>query len=387
MLPSNYRGRPINIIFHYGISARRRERTASLAAFAQEKGRDPRTGEEAAAINNFFKTYFDALNNAAGIVGNNIEKMIEIVDVVVEPDVPFQEILLSLAVGLAFLGAPSFAIKLLSIKLAAIRGAAQTLIISSQQAPNVGRALWPVGTDQSRFIQTGELRLQLANISTDMSAMMDGGVRLLMTNIGTFANYADNGRYSGPNVTDTGEGSPLTVPSAGDAVAYALKTFLLSYSLWKNNWYATFNLGPYPTAEDVRLAFNCEIQEDTGLCGTSGAKYWSPYTQRVYELKVEGPEEALEPREMVQTMLAYGWAPLSVLFDGAWNCTSEGRAGSSAVNFNYDGTLDLACVSQLPMYTNCGDMCPTTRSNGSCLFGTIDVVKPGVCDSWQDLWG
>ncbi|KAL8892150.1 MAG: hypothetical protein Q9215_000907 [Flavoplaca cf. flavocitrina] len=337
-------------------------------------------------INNFFKTYFDALNNAAGIVGNNIEKMIEIVDVVVEPDVPFQEILLTLAVGLAFLGAPSFAIKLLSIKLISFRASAQALIISSQQAPNVGRALWPVGTDQSRFIQTGELRLQLANISTAMSAMMDGGVRLLMTNIGTFANYADNGRYSGPNVTDTGEGSPLTVPSAGDAVAYALKTFLLSYSLWKNNWYATFHLGPYPTAEDVRLAFNCEIQADTGLCGTTGARYWSPYTQRVYELKVEGPDEALEPREMVQTMLAYGWAPLSVLFDGAWNCTSEGRAGSSAVNFNYDGTLDLACVSQLPMYTNCGDMCPTTRSNGSCLFGTTDVVKPGSCDSWQDLW-
>lgn len=339
------------------------------------------------AINNFFLSYYLALQNAAGIVGNNIDKMIDVVDVVVQPDVPFQEILLSLAVGLAFLGAPSFAVTLLGIRLAFLRAAAQTLIISSQQAPNVGRALWPTGTDQSRFIQTAELRLQLANISADMSAMMDGGLRLVMTESNSFVNYANNGRYSGPNVTDTGEGSQLTVPSAGDAVAYALKTYLVSYSMWKNKWYSTFNLGPYATIDDVYRAFGCTIDPQTGLCGEDGAKYWSPYTQRVYDLKCEGPEEALEPREMIKTILNYGWAPLNVLFDGGFNCTAEGRAGSSAVSFNYDGTLDLACVSQLPMLTGCGDMCPTTRGNGSCLFGSIDVVKPGSCDGWTDRLG
>ncbi|KAL8993090.1 MAG: hypothetical protein Q9169_006604 [Polycauliona sp. 2 TL-2023] len=340
------------------------------------------------AINNFFVTYYLALQNAAGIVGNNIDKMVNVVDVIVQPDIPFQEILLSLAVGLAFLGAPSFAVTLLGIKAAFLRGAAQTLIISSQQAPNVGRALWPTGTDNSQRIQTAELRLRLANISADMSAMMDGGVRLLMTNIGTFVNYAENGRYSGPNVTDTGEGSPLTVASAGDAVAYALKTYLISYSMWQNKWYSTFSLGPYATAADVKRAFNCEIDAATGLCGTTGpARYWSPWSQRVYTLECDCPDEALKPREMVRTILDYGWAPLNVLFDGAFNCTSEGRAGSNTVNFNYDGTLDLGCVSQLPMYTNCGDMCPTTMANGSCLFGNIGLVTEGRCDGFADLWG
>ncbi|KAL8660141.1 MAG: hypothetical protein Q9226_000047 [Calogaya cf. arnoldii] len=339
------------------------------------------------AINNFFQTYYTALNNAAGIVGNNIEKMVQIVDVIVEPDVPFQELLLSLAVGLAFLGAPSLASVILGVKATVYRASAQALIISSQQAPNVGRALWPAGTDQSQFIQTAELKLQLANISADLSAMMDGGVRLLMTDPFSFVNYADNGRYSGPNVTDTAEGSPLTVPSAGDAVAYALKTFLISFSLWKNKWYSTFNIGPYNTVSDVKRAFNCEIDPATGLCGQTGAKYWSPYTKRMYELKCAGPEEALAPRDMIKTILDYGWAPLSVLFDGGFNCTTEGRAGSNAVNFNYDGTLDLACVSQLPMYTECWDMCPTTMANGSCLFGNVGTVKEGACDSWNNLFG
>ncbi|KAL8789627.1 MAG: hypothetical protein Q9213_001063 [Squamulea squamosa] len=324
--------------------------------------------------------------------------MIQIVDVIVEPKVKLQDILLSLAVGLAFLGAPSFAVTLLSIKASFLRGASQTLVISSQQAPNVGRAIWPTGTDRSQEVQTAELHLKLANVSAEMSAMMDGGVRLLMTDPGTFVNYADNGRYSGPNVTDTGEGSSLTVPSAGDAVAYALKTFLLSYAMWQNKWYAMFYLGPYPTADAVRRAFGCEIEPGTGLCvprdPTTGefksgdtALYWSPYTQRIYTLKCEGPDKAQKPRQMVNTILSYGWAPLNVLFDGGFNCTAEGRAGSSAVNFNYDGTLDLACVSQLPMYTNCGDMCPTTLANGTCLFGDISTVKPGACDGTSSVWG
>ncbi|KAL8912667.1 MAG: hypothetical protein Q9171_002392 [Xanthocarpia ochracea] len=343
------------------------------------------------AINNFFLTYYLALQNAAGIVGNNIDKMIQLIDVIVEPKVKLQDVFLSLAVGLAFFGAPSFATVMLGIKAAALRGAAQTLVISSQQAPNVGRALWPTGTDRSQDIQSSELRLRLANVSGEMSAMMDGGVRLLMTDVVTFVNYADNGRYSGPNVTDTGEGSSLTVPSAGDAVAYALKTFLVSSALAQNNWYATFKLGPYATADVVQRVFHCTINGETGVCEnprwpSSEVVYWSPSTQRVYSLKCECPDEAQKPSEMVKTILDYDWAPLGVLFDGGFNCTAQGRAGSSAINFNYDGTLDLACVSQLPMYIQCGDMCPTTLPNGTCLFGNVGSVVEGQCDAWDDVW-
>ncbi|KAL8920585.1 MAG: hypothetical protein Q9172_004441 [Xanthocarpia lactea] len=343
------------------------------------------------AINNFFLTYYLALQNAAGIVGNNIDKMIQLIDVIVEPKVKLQDVFLSLAVGLAFFGAPSFATVMLGIKAAALRGAAQTLVISSQQAPNVGRALWPTGTDRSQDIQSSELHLRLANVSGEMSAMMDGGVRLLMTDVVTFVNYADNGRYSGPNVTDTGEGSSLTVPSAGDAVAYALKTFLVTSALAQNNWYATFQLGPYATVDAVQNAFHCTIDGQTGLCensvrSSSDVMYWSPSTQRVYSLKCECPDEAQKPREMVQTILDYDWAPLGVIFDGGFNCTAQGRAGSSAINFNYDGTLDLACVSQLPMYLQCGEMCPTTLPNGTCLFGNLGSIKEGACDSWDSVW-
>ncbi|KAL8702501.1 MAG: hypothetical protein Q9201_004316, partial [Fulgogasparrea decipioides] len=345
-------------------------------------------------INNFFLTYYQSLENAAGVVSNNIEKMIQIVDVLVQPSVGVQNILLSLAVGLAFLGAPSFALTLLGIKGTILRGAAQALVISTQQAPNVGRALWPTGSDRSQQIQSAELHIQLSNITNEMSQMMDGGVRLLMNDPGTFANYADNGRYSGPNVTNTGEGTGLTVPSGTDAVAYALKTYLLSYAMWKNRWYATFDLGPFFNEGDVEKRKYCKFDSNKNYCvyqdaygktDDSQVFYWSAWTQRVYSLQCDGPANALKPSEMIDTILSYGWAPLNVLFDGGYNCTAEGRAGSSAVNFNFDGKLDLACVSQLPIYLQCGDMCPTPLKNNTCDFGDVGTLVKGKCAEW-DGW-
>ncbi|KAL8758974.1 MAG: hypothetical protein Q9184_003754 [Pyrenodesmia sp. 2 TL-2023] len=339
------------------------------------------------AINNFFLTYYQSLYNAAGIVGNNIEQMIQVVDVLVEPSFTLQAILLSLAVGLAFLGAPTFAAGILSWQSQWLKGSVQAFVISAQQAPNVGRALFPVGTDTSQRIQTADLHIQLTNITHQMSDMMEGGVRLLMTDIGTFVNYAANGRYSGPNVTNTGEGTGLTVPSGTDALAYALKTYLLSYSMGVNRWYATFDLGPYSNREEVAQRFYCDWDEPNNICKTRGqlntATWWSPYTYRVYTLWCDGPKEAKTPYEMVKTINQYGWAPLDVLFDGAYNCTAEGLAGTNAVNFNYDGTLDLACVSQLPMVTACLDMCPVALVNNTCLFKNIGTIIEGKCDEYE----
>ncbi|KAL9025857.1 MAG: hypothetical protein Q9196_005394, partial [Gyalolechia fulgens] len=295
------------------------------------------------AINNFFYTYYQALYNSAGVVSNNIDKMIQTVDVVIKPTFKMQNILLALAVGLAFLGAPSFAVTMLGINGIILKGAAQALVISAQQAPNVGRALWPEGIDNSWELQTAELHLQLSNLTSQVSKVIDDAVHLLMTDIGTFANYADNGRYSGPNVTNTGEGTGLTVPSTTTDLAYGLKTYLLSYSMWKNAWYATYDIGPYAQEEAGHAACwatksipECLEGLDTEDKEIREFSYWSPYSLRIYTLQYYGPKGAITPLKLVETINAYGWAPLSVLFDGAFNCTAEGLAGTSAVNFNFD---------------------------------------------------
>ena len=61
---------------------------------------------------------------------------------------------------------------------------------------------------------------------------------------------------------------------------------------------------------------------------------------------------------------------LPVLFDGAYNCTFQGHASGSVVNLNADGSLDMACLSVLPMYLN-GGACPdgAVWVDGKCPFG------------------
>ncbi|KAL8970640.1 MAG: hypothetical protein Q9197_003707 [Variospora fuerteventurae] len=356
------------------------------------------------AINNFFLTYYQGLVDAAGIVGNNIDQMVQEVCKIVQPPYGLQEVLLGLAVGLAFLGAPSFAIRLLSIEQTALKGSLQTLIISTQQAPNVGRVLYPMGDVSSQLIQMADLKNQLRNISGDIRSIIEGGVRLLMTDIEIFADFAGagRGRYSGRNVTNTGEGTGLTVPSATDDLGLALNTYILTLAMSKNAWWASSHLGPYLTSAEVEAAFGCKYDTRLYLCliyvpTTKDentfepikdlAYFWSQFSLRVYLLSCDGPEEALSPLEMVEKIYTYDWAPLDIIFDGAFNCTAGGYAGSSAVTFNFDGTLDLACISQLPIYIGCGEMCPVALINETCPFKDQSQIKEGSCDDYFEGLG
>ncbi len=63
-------------------------------------------------------------------------------------------------------------------------------------------------------------------------------------------------------------------------------------------------------------------------------------------------------------------ADLEVLFDGAYNCTFAGLAGGSVVGLKADNSLNVACLSVLPMLIQ-GD-CPegATFVDGKCPFGS-----------------
>ena len=64
-----------------------------------------------------------------------------------------------------------------------------------------------------------------------------------------------------------------------------------------------------------------------------------------------------------------GWGDLTVLFDGAYNCTKIGQRGNKElVHLNFDGTLDTSCISQLPIVRECRTPCPEYEADGSCLF-------------------
>ena len=271
-----------------------------------------------------------------------------------------------LSFGLAFLGIPAVGVWILERTATSTKAFASVTAISLMQAPAAARAMWPIGTDNSRLVQTAQLQQALSDASDTLGSMIDNANSLLMNDMVTFINYVKGGQYSGPN--------DFSLPDKTDGLDWALKAYMTSVALSKNSWVAKPSNTYYDTFED---ACQSGYMDGDYICGddTGDASYWSPDTGRVYVLeKDEDRGAAKQNRELLHEIVDKGWAPLNILFDGAYNCTKEGRASADSlswVNFNWDGTLDIACISQLPMRLGCNSLCEAT-SNGTCPFHRDD---------------
>lgn len=277
-------------------------------------------------------------------------------------------LLTALSVGLAFLGAPSIAVAVLGLSLAT-RTAAQVLTISLQQAPSTAKALWPRGTQNSQNVQVGNIESMLGNSTNQLADMINKAVQLLMSDVPTFVHFCESGMWSGS--------TSLSLPSKVEGLDYALRTYMTSEVMAQNGWQAFPVIGPYETLNDVENSvvggngFDCQMGNNSVCTNSVGsAYYWSQATGHVYTFsnKDMGSYRSRTPYQVLQDTVNNNWAILEVLFDGSFNCTLAGHYGEEVVNFNWDGTLNIACISQLPMRVGCGSRCPVGLVNGACPF-------------------
>ena len=270
--------------------------------------------------------------------------------------------------GLSFLGAPSIAVAVLGLSTLA-RSTAQVFTISLQQAPSTAKALWPTGTQNSQSVQIGNLEAELGNSTNQLAEMINNAVQLLMSDVPTFVKFVESGQYSGAE--------SLSLPSKVEGLDYALRTYMTSEAFAQNGWVSAPSIGPYETVQDVE---NHVTGGDGGDCtmgnnsvctnGLGSATYWSQATGRIYSFANENSSwTGVTAYQLLQDTVNNNWAILQVLFDGSFNCTQEGNFGDSIVNFNWDGTLDIACISQLPTVIGCGEPCPVALVNNVCPFG------------------
>ena len=307
----------------------------------------------------FFTTYYTALGFATSQAQLAISAIVNKVNPPKDAAIPWFQILTALSFGLAFLGAPTIAVALLNSQLGMARSAipiwtAQSLMISLQQAPGVGKALMPTGTADSKFIQIGQLETQLGEATNELKGVINAAVEKLMSDMPTFVKFVESGKYSGDK--------SYSLPNQTVGLDIALKTYIVSNALKGNAWWAGPTTGPFEREEFPGLNENNVQCDETGQ-----ALYWSPDTKRSYQLN--GGTMDLKPCDMAAAMVVNQWAPLNILFDGAWNCTADGNAGTNNINFNFDGSLNVACISALPMLTQCGAPCPSPMINGTCPFG------------------
>ena len=309
-----------------------------------------------------------ALGAAQSDAQTVVQALINELDPVQPPKISLFAILTALSVGLAFLGAPSIAVSVLGLSLIT-RTAAQVLTISLQQAPSTAKALWPTGTQSSQSIQIGNLETELGNSTNQLAAMINDAVQLLMSDVPTFVKFCEGGQWS--------SSQSLSLPSKVEGLDYALRTYMTSEVMAQNGWAATPKVGPYQTLQDVENnvaggnGFGCQMGNNS-VCTNSygGAYYWSQATGNVYSFYATDQKKVqVTPYQLLQDTVTNNWAILEVLFDGSFNCTKSGNYGSSVVNFNWDGTLNIACISQLPMAGGCSlPWCPVPMVNGVCPF-------------------
>ncbi|KAL6720225.1 hypothetical protein ACLMJK_002146 [Lecanora helva] len=322
------------------------------------------------AVNDFFTTYYLALGAAQSDAQTVIQALVNELDPIKPPSFSLLALLTALSVGLSFLGAPSIAVSVLGLSLLT-RTAAQVLTISLQQAPATARALWPSGTQSSQSIQIGNIETELGNSTNQLAAMINSAVQLLMSDVPTFVKFCESGEWSGSE--------SLSLPSKVEGLDYALRTYMTSEVMHQNGWRSLPKVGPYETLQDVENSipggngFACQMGNNSVCTNSVGsAWYWSQATGNVYFFGNSDQEyQGITPYQVLQDTVNNNWAILEVLFDGSFNCTKEGNYGASVVNFNWDGTLDIACISQLPMQYLCGTTCPVYVAPGKpCPFQT-----------------
>lgn len=110
--------------------------------------------------------------------------------------------------------------------------------------------------------------------------------------------------------------------------------------------------------------------------------YWSSITQRKYQVSFAGTFAGNNATDPYAALMLYEKSQglyLPVLFDGAYDCTLEGKSGGASVvvNVNADGMLGLSCLSVLPIYL------PETQGavlrDGKCPFGSANYESMMTC--------
>ena len=219
---------------------------------------------------------------------------------------------------------------------------------------------------------------QLADNLNQAENLLLSALSLIMSDVPTFSSWASHGLYSSSN-------NAVTIQQVATGLTSAFTTYLVGEALSQSQFSAT------PSSTTVsKAAFQnsrtCTTLGDVCKDSSGKAYYWSQTFQTQYEINEPNNWAAASSASHITAIEQFGYeasaygllelietwdAYMPVLFDGAYNCTLEGKAGGSAVNINADGSLDVACLSSLPIYLSKGSSCPAgaVQVSGKCPFG------------------
>ncbi|KAL8709838.1 MAG: hypothetical protein Q9220_005454 [cf. Caloplaca sp. 1 TL-2023] len=229
-----------------------------------------------------------------------------------------------------------------------------------QSAPAVANTMWPSGVENDQKIQL-QLPPNVDGIDIPSSIFLRA-LKLVMSDIPTFLAFAGNGRFANYDP------SSVSIVPNPDLNA-GTNTFVTSKLMSSDNLFAVPGVTVDPAAF---TKINQCAKSSPSICITESNQvfYLSPSTHRQYELRSKGGSPKVAIQDQLSSIQDGNWADLELLFDGSYNCTGAGKAGGSIVSWGAGGTIDVSCLSQLPMYLDCKVPCPTSvLVGGICPFG------------------
>ena len=250
--------------------------------------------------------------------------------------------------------------------------AAQAFAQSIQNTPAVSSILFGPSTDSSQSINLGT-NLDLPGQLTESRSFppQASALSLIMSDVQTFTIWAAHGLYSGPTGSMNGLGA--------DGLTSPLDTYIVGQILQQSSFSAT------PASTTVSKATfqqgrTCTTLGDVCKDSNGNTYYWSQAYQTTYQINEPRDWASDLASKQLDEVSAYGLLKyietttdtyMPVLFDGAYNCTFEGKAGGPAMNLKADNSLDIACLSSLPIYLAKHSSCPAgaVQVGGKCPFG------------------
>lgn len=208
---------------------------------------------------------------------------------------------------------------------AVVRYAAQTITLGLMQAPGVAKVLWPQGDEASQIYQISALDQQLSAIKQQMSDLLDRALFLIMDDLPTFVNFTAHGAFADSDKV-------LTLPNATNSLDLALKTYMTSESLRQNGFAASISRHSTPesmaksldspTCSNIIGGILCGMTTDIRMRDQTNAIFWSESTHLEYVIYHHGSKWSYN---IMSAINANGWADMLALFDGAYNCTMQGK--------------------------------------------------------------
>ncbi|KAI9825068.1 MAG: hypothetical protein M1832_001387 [Thelocarpon impressellum] len=292
------------------------------------------------AINQFFNSFWTALNSANTLASEVMQKMINTISPPESTNVALQAVLVCLAVAFAFIDLP-LVFALTGAELVAVT----VLTTAVQQTPGVMRFLFPSKTEEPAEIQMSQMSNELAKIVMKFQENMSKAVGAIENNSTAFTIWASTGLFSG-KLAD--------LNSQQHSLYQTLNTFVASQALRANDVILTVGMDTdvqqlqANSSERLTYDIKCPHYDEFGVCN---AWWHDNKTNIAYALNDRKALLHNFNKEM-RTIFSEGWTTAEQLFAGAQQCKQSADYLQRGPTVSFDGGRpSFACVSGLEVCT------------------------------------